>query len=46
MPEKNEFAPSGTEEDFAEELTLEFDASHDPEAVWEWNGEQWAPVAT
>ncbi len=45
MRDENEIVPAGDAEDFAEELSLEFDQSHDPEAVWEWNGESWAPVA-
>jgi hypothetical protein len=47
MLDENEFVPVPVEDaqDFAEELTLEFDASHDPEAVWEWNGDVWAPAA-
>ncbi|HXU68309.1 MAG TPA: hypothetical protein VN947_03220 [Polyangia bacterium] len=45
MVEENSFVQDGDTEDFAEELSLEFDAGQDPEAVWEWNGEVWAPVA-
>jgi hypothetical protein len=45
MSVENEITPADDEEDFAEELSLEFDASQDPEAVWEWNGEVWMPVA-
>lgn len=45
MFEENEIAQATDAEDFAEELSLEFDGSQDPEAVWEWNGEEWAPVA-
>ena len=45
MLEENEFGHDGDTEEFTEELSLEFDGSQDPEAVWEWNGEVWAPVA-
>ncbi len=46
MANENELVPRDDDaEDFAEELSLEFDTSHDPDAVWEWNGEAWAPVA-
>ena len=45
MLDENEIVPSDDAEDFAEELTLELDASWDPEAVWEWNGESWIAVA-
>ena len=45
MLEENEFAAGDDTDDFSEELSLEFDAGQDPEAVWEWNGESWAPVA-
>ncbi len=45
MFDENWFVPSDDVEDVSEELTLEFDAGQDPEAVWEWNGETWAPVA-
>jgi hypothetical protein len=43
--QENELVPVGDPEDFAEELSLEFDASHDPDAIWEWDGETWHPVA-
>ena len=39
MPEENVIVQEDDTEDFAEELSLEFDAGQDPEAVWEWNGE-------
>jgi hypothetical protein len=45
MFDENWFVPENTAEDMSEELSLEFDASQDPDAVWEWNGESWAPVA-
>jgi len=46
MLDENWFVPGDDAEDFAEEeLSLDFDGSQDPEAVWEWNGESWAPVA-
>jgi hypothetical protein len=45
MSFENEITPADDAEDFGEELSLEFDASQDPEAVWEWNGEAWMPVA-
>ena len=45
MFDENWIIPGNQDEDTAEELTLEFDGSQDPEAVWEWNGEAWAPVA-
>lgn len=45
MNVENEISPADDAEDFSEELSLEFDASQDPEAVWEWNGEAWEPVA-
>ncbi len=45
MSFENEISPPDDADDFAEELTLEFDGSHDPDAVWEWNGESWLPVA-
>jgi hypothetical protein len=45
MFDENWFVPSDDAEDVSEELALEFDAGQDPEAVWEWNGETWAPVA-
>lgn len=44
MLEENEIVPPD-DDDFTEELTLEPDASHDPEAVWEWNGDAWVAVA-
>ena len=44
MLDENWFVP-GVMPDFAEEeLSLDFDMSQDPEAVWEWNGDSWAPV--
>lgn len=43
--EENWIVPTDDADDFAEELALEFDAGHDPEAVWEWNGESWIAVA-
>jgi hypothetical protein len=45
MFEEKQNTPADDADDFAEELALEFDASHDPEAVWEWNGESWVAVA-
>ena len=45
MLDENWFIPGDDAEDFAEEVSLEFDGSQDPEAVWEWNGETWMPVA-
>jgi hypothetical protein len=45
MLQENPFAPADDEDDFAEEVTLEFDAVEDPDAVWEWNGEAWIIVA-
>jgi hypothetical protein len=45
MLDENWFIPGDDAEDFAEEVSLEFDGSQDPEAVWEWNGETWLPVA-
>lgn len=45
MFEQNEFVPSGDADDFAEELSLEFDGSQDPDAVWEWDGQVWVAVA-
>ncbi len=45
MRDENETTLADDAEDFAEELSLEFDQTHDPDAVWEWNGEAWAPVA-
>jgi hypothetical protein len=45
MLDENWFVPGDDTDDFAEELSLEFDGSQDPEAVWEWNGAEWAPVA-
>jgi hypothetical protein len=45
MLNENEITQDDDAEDFAEELSLEFDGSQDPEAVWEWNGAEWAPVA-
>ena len=45
MFDENWIIPGDEVEDTAEELSLEFDESQDPEAVWEWNGEVWAPVA-
>ncbi|HEY2744621.1 MAG TPA: hypothetical protein VGL86_08360 [Polyangia bacterium] len=45
MFDENWFIPGDDAEDVSEELTLEFDSGQDPEAVWEWNGEAWAPVA-
>jgi len=45
MRNENESAPADDANDFAEELSLELDATQDPDAVWEWNGEAWAPVA-
>lgn len=45
MYEENETSTTLRDEDFDEELALEFDSTHDPEAVWEWNGESWIAVA-
>ena len=45
MLQENEFIQQRHADDFSEELSLEFDSGMDPEAVWEWNGESWAPVA-
>ena len=45
MFDENWFVPGDDAEEVGEELALEFDADQDPEAVWEWNGEAWAPVA-
>ena len=45
MQEENLIVPPDDADDFSEELRLEFDASHDPDAVWEWNGESWIAVA-
>jgi hypothetical protein len=45
MLDENWSIPDGPTEDMAEELRLEFDESQDPEAIWEWNGESWIPVA-
>lgn len=44
MYEENEMSMSPVNEDFDEELALEFDSTHDPEAVWEWNGDSWVAV--
>lgn len=45
MLDENEITQPDDANDFSEELSLEFDAGQDPEAVWEWNGEAWTPVA-
>jgi hypothetical protein len=45
MLEENLFDVESDDEGFEEELALEFDASHDPEAVWEWDGSAWVAVA-
>ena len=45
MLQENEITLADDAVDFAEELSLEFDAAQDPEAVWEWNGESWIAVA-
>jgi hypothetical protein len=45
MLHENDVALFDDADDFAEELALEFDGSHDPEAVWEWNGDAWVAVA-
>lgn len=44
MFEQNEVSFADNSSDFDEELTLEFDASQDPEAVWEWNGDSWVAM--
>ena len=44
MYQENDLSMSAVSEDFDEELALEFDATHDPDAVWEWNGEAWVAV--
>ena len=44
MQLENDFSVSPVNEEYDEELALEFDATHDPEAVWEWNGESWVAV--
>ena len=44
MYEENETSMNAMSEDYDEELALEFDATHDPEAVWEWNGDSWIAV--
>jgi hypothetical protein len=43
--QENWFVPRDDGDDLDEELALEFDESHDPDAVWEWNGECWVAVA-
>ena len=45
MVDENWIVPAEESDDFQEEVTLEFDGSHDPDAVWEWNGESWIAVA-
>jgi hypothetical protein len=45
MFDENWSIPDEPTEDMAEELKLEFDESQDPEAIWEWNGDSWTPVA-
>ena len=45
MVEENGIIHPDDVNDFSDELALEFDVSHDPEAVWEWNGESWIAVA-
>jgi hypothetical protein len=45
MVDENWIALAEDTEDLDEEVTLEFDASHAPDAVWEWNGESWVAVA-
>jgi hypothetical protein len=45
MVDENWIAIAEDADDFQEEVTLEFDGSHDPDAVWEWNGESWIAVA-
>ncbi len=44
MLEENPIVPHDDEE-FAEELLLDFEGGHDPEAVWEWDGEAWIAIA-
>lgn len=44
MYQENDLSMSSHSEDFDEELALEFDATHDPDAVWEWNGDSWVAV--
>jgi hypothetical protein len=44
MREENAFVLNDDGDGFFEELALEFDASHDPEAVWEWDGQAWVAV--
>jgi hypothetical protein len=45
MQEENLIVQRDDDDDFGEELRLEFDASHDPDEIWEWNGESWVAVA-
>jgi hypothetical protein len=44
MFEENEITLEDDGDGFEEELALEFDATHDPEAVWEWDGQGWIAV--
>jgi hypothetical protein len=44
MFDENWSIPSDTENDFPEEVALEFDANADTEAIWEWNGNSWVAV--
>jgi hypothetical protein len=37
--------PSNDLDDSVEELALEFDASQEPDSIWEWNGDSWVAVA-
>jgi hypothetical protein len=45
MLEENEITLTDDADDFAEEISLQFDTGQDPDAVWEWDGHAWIAVA-
>ena len=45
MVDENWIALANESDDFQEEVMLELDASQEPDAVWEWNGQSWIAVA-
>jgi hypothetical protein len=42
--DENALVPRGDVDDFSEELPLELDATQEPDAIWEWDGERWVAL--
>jgi hypothetical protein len=45
MPDENEITLQDEPEASVEELILTAEVGEQPDAVWEWNGEEWIAVA-